>query len=48
VVAQPWIVHQLGALAAETRRLDGLYERKAAALDELKQPLLHHAFSGQR
>jgi type I restriction enzyme S subunit len=44
---QQRIVRQLDALAAETRRLEGLYERKAAALDELKRSLLHQAFSGQ-
>ena len=47
VAEQQRIVRQLDALAAETRRLEGLYERKAAALDELKQSLLHQAFSGQ-
>jgi len=46
VETQASIVRQLDALAAETRRLEGLYERKAAALDELKQSLLHQAFSG--
>ena len=44
---QQRIAAELDALAAETRRLEGLYERKAAALDELKQSLLHQAFSGQ-
>ena len=29
------------------QRLEGIYQRKPAALDELKQPLLHQAFSGQ-
>lgn len=43
---QQRIVNELDALAAETRRLEGLYERKAAALAELKQSLLHQAFSG--
>ena len=43
---QKAIARRLDALAAETRRLEGLYERKAAALDELKQSLLHQAFSG--
>jgi len=43
---QQRIANELDALAAETRRLEGLYERKAAALDELKQSLLHQAFSG--
>lgn len=38
---------QLDALAAETQRLARLYERKLAALAELKKSLLHAAFSGQ-
>ena len=31
----------------ETHRLEALYQQKLAALDELKQSLLHHAFSGE-
>lgn len=31
----------------ETQRLESLYQRKLAALDELKQSLLHQAFSGR-
>jgi type I restriction enzyme, S subunit len=31
---------------AETQRLAHLYERKIAALNELKKSLLHQAFSG--
>jgi type I restriction enzyme, S subunit len=41
------IAAQLDALSAETRRLEALYARKLAALDELKAALLHQAFSGQ-
>ncbi|MBX3619532.1 MAG: restriction endonuclease subunit S [Rhizobacter sp.] len=37
---------RLDALAQETHRLANIYERKLAALDELKQSLLHQAFSG--
>ena len=33
-------------LSAETQRLAALYERKLAALEELKKSLLHQAFSG--
>jgi type I restriction enzyme S subunit len=33
-------------LSAETQRLASLYQRKLAALDELKKSLLHQAFSG--
>jgi type I restriction enzyme, S subunit len=40
------IVTQLDALAAETQRLAQLYERKLAALAELKKSLLHQAFTG--
>jgi type I restriction enzyme S subunit len=41
------IVAQLDALALETRSLARLYERKLAALEELKKSLLHQAFSGE-
>lgn len=40
------IVGLLERLQNETQRLESLYERKLAALDELKQSLLHQAFSG--
>ena len=36
----------LDELAEETRRLESIYDAKVAALDELKQSLLHQAFSG--
>ena len=38
---------QLDALHLQTQRLALIYQRKLAALDELKQSLLHQAFSGQ-
>lgn len=38
---------RLDALATETQRLECLYQRKLAALDDLKKSLLHQAFSGQ-
>lgn len=41
------IVTQLDALSAETQRLAALYERKLAALEELKKSLLHQAFTGE-
>ena len=44
---QRHIADNLDALAAETQRLARLYERKLAALAELKKSLLHAAFSGQ-
>jgi type I restriction enzyme S subunit len=34
-------------LSAETQRLESLYQRKLAALDELKKSLLHQAFTGE-
>lgn len=41
------IVRKLDGLQDETQRLESLYQRKLAALDALKQSLLHQAFSGQ-
>ncbi|TVT68834.1 MAG: restriction endonuclease subunit M [Pseudomonas sp.] len=40
-------VAKIEALSAETQRLESIYREKLAALDELKQSLLHQAFSGQ-
>ncbi len=40
------IVAALDVIAEETQRLESIYQRKLAALDELKQSLLHQAFSG--
>ena len=44
---QKRIVEKLDSLREETQRLESLYQRKLAALDELKKSLLHRAFSGQ-
>ncbi|MEY3609052.1 MAG: hypothetical protein RLZZ447_1840 [Verrucomicrobiota bacterium] len=44
---QEEIVRKLDALTKETQRLARLYERKLAALEELKQSLLHQAFAGE-
>jgi type I restriction enzyme, S subunit len=41
------IVAKLSELSKETQHLTSLYERKLAALVELKKSLLHQAFSGQ-
>jgi type I restriction enzyme S subunit len=41
------IVAKLDALSAETQRVESLYQRKLAALDELKKSLLHQAFRGE-
>lgn len=43
---QQVIVAKLEAFREETQRLESLYQRKLAALDELKKSLLHQAFSG--
>lgn len=43
---QKRVVVKLDALREETQRLESLYQRKLAALDELKKSLLHQAFSG--
>lgn len=43
---QRTVVAKLDTLSAETQRLAGLYERKLAALETLKQSLLHQAFAG--
>ncbi len=37
----------LDSLVVETQRLESIYQQKLAALDELKQSLLHEAFSGE-
>ncbi|MCH7687508.1 MAG: restriction endonuclease subunit S [Planctomycetes bacterium] len=41
------VVRHLEAIQKETQRLESIYQRKLAALDELKKSLLHQAFSGQ-
>ena len=47
VKKQKELAGKLDALHEETQRLESLYQRKLAALDELKKSLLHRAFSGQ-
>lgn len=37
---------KVASLREETQRLESLYQRKLAALDDLKKSLLHQAFSG--
>ena len=44
---QKRIAAELDILDPETQRLATIYERKLAALDDLKKSLLHQAFSGQ-
>lgn len=41
------LVARLDSLLEETQRLTSLYERKLAALEELKKSLLHQAFNGE-
>ena len=45
--AQLKLIENFDALQAETQRLESIYQRKIAALDELKNSLLHKAFSGE-
>src|SRR6202030_1511613 len=47
VEAHAKIVERVESLQEETQRLAALYERKLAALDELKKSLLHEAFTGE-
>jgi type I restriction enzyme S subunit len=41
------LVSTMDALLAETQHLEFIYQKKLAALDELKKSLLHQAFNGQ-
>lgn len=47
VEARAKVVESVESLQEETQRLESLYQRKLAALDNLKKSLLHQAFSGQ-
>ena len=44
---QQTIVQQLDALRAETQKLEAIYKKKLADLDELKKSVLQKAFSGE-
>ncbi len=44
---QSAVARKLDVLAELSQRLESIYERKRAALDEVKKSLLHQAFSGQ-
>lgn len=46
IAEQQVIVKTLNSLREATQNLEGIYQRKLVALDELKQSLLHQAFSG--
>jgi type I restriction enzyme S subunit len=41
------IAYGLDVFAAETQRLGSIYQRKLAAIGELRKSLLHQAFTGQ-
>lgn len=47
LTTQQSVVASLDKISKETQRLESLYQRKLAALDALKESLLHQAFSGQ-
>jgi type I restriction enzyme, S subunit len=47
VPEQAKIVDKFDALSTETKRLEALYQRKIALLDELKKSLLQQAFAGE-
>jgi type I restriction enzyme S subunit len=44
---QEIVSKSLSAIADDTQHLTHLYERKLAALEELKKSLLHQAFNGE-
>ena len=46
VKKQQELAEELDTLHEETQRLESIYQRKFASLDELKKSLLHQAFSG--
>ncbi|MCJ7502536.1 MAG: restriction endonuclease subunit S, partial [Acidobacteriia bacterium] len=47
VKKQKELAAKLDELREETQRLESLYQRKLAALEELKKSLLHQAFTGR-
>lgn len=47
VIEQRQVVAKLDDLAAETQRLESIYQQKISALTELKKSILNQAFSGQ-
>jgi len=44
---QKSLVAEFASVSAETQRLTRIYERKLAALEELKKSLLHQALNGE-
>ena len=47
LLEQKSLVAEFSSISAESQRLTRLYERKLAALEELKKSLLHQAFNGE-
>lgn len=47
LLEQKAIVTELNDLSEEIQRLESIYQRKLATLNDLKKSLLNHAFSGQ-
>ena len=47
ITEQRTIVAKLDALSAETKKLEGIYERKLVALEELRKSVLQKAFAGE-
>jgi len=44
--AQREVVNRVESLSEQTRRIESIYQRKIAAMEELKKSLLHDAFRG--
>jgi type I restriction enzyme S subunit len=47
VLEQKAVVARINAVASHAENLAEIYQNKLAALDELKQSLLHQAFAGK-
>lgn len=47
ISTQKKLVKKLYSLASKTQRLEAIYQRKLTALQELKQSILHQAFTGE-
>ena len=47
IAEQQSIIKKLDALSSETNRLEAIYQHKLTTLAELKQSILHKAFSGE-
>jgi type I restriction enzyme S subunit len=44
---QKAVVERIRDFHRETQRLESIYQRKLAAIDEFKKSILHQAFSGE-